>query len=913
VSPREAEVLALLGEHLTNAEIGARLFISARTVESHVASLLRKLGAGDRRALAVVAAAQAAELLRGAGPHGAPPPRLPAPLTPFVGRRAERAALVAALGEHRLVTAIGPGGVGKTRLALEVGGDVADTFPDGVWYVDLVPVTDPVTVAASVARAAGLGEQVGRTSTETLVARFETARALLVLDNCEHVVHGVARLVEVLLATCPGLCVLATSQARLVVPHERPFPVEGLSSRAGGDAVALFTGRAQLAGWEPHAADGERIAALCDGLEGNALAIELAAARVTTVGLDGLEAGLPDRLSLLAGGARSNERHRSLRSAVAWSDGLLSDIERAVLRRCSVFAAAFPAAAAIDVAAGDTIDGVEVIAALGRLADHSLLVVAPRAAGTRYRMLETIRQYGHERLAELDELEEARTRHRVWCASAVDRLRQEPAAGPDADDVVAEARAALGWADGLAGNRLEAHRLALGLAELSFRWGLPTEAQGRYEQAAALAADDHAIAAACHAAAIVAACRLVGDDAVRLHRAAADAARRAGDRRGAALDLLRGAEFYDRFAGIMTTFPPADEAARLLADVRELAGDDDDVAAALAVVSRKAADPAEAIERGARSNDRWLRNAALDWRIARELSRGDPVAACATTQERFDVLDSGDAGGLELAFEFTDALHTATFAHLGAGRLAAARQLIERRRALRFLGDEDDLVVEGWLAVVGALRGHWHEVVQLDERSYAGLVRAERMSAIESALPPAAAAMVHGLRGDDARRRRWLDIVDAVTRTQLRGRGGSRGYGPVFAAMVALHRGDHDEAAAQLAEDPTALDTWQAGVWRQWYAALWAEAGVAAELGDARERVDLARRIVAGNPIAGAIVERTAALVARDPQGLRRAAAALEREGAPYQYARTLVLAGGTERATGVLLLEELGATAMSR
>ena len=227
VSAREAEVLSGVAEHLTNAEIAERLFISVRTVESHVSSLLRKLGVADRRALAGFAAAVT---------DGAVPPRprrtaapLPAALTPFVGRAAECAALAAALAGHRLVTAVGPGGIGKTRLALAVAGEQARRFTGGVWYADLVPVTDGAMVAAALAAALGLGEQPGRSAEETVLAWFGDREALLVLDNCEHLVEGVVVLVERVLAACPGVTVLATSRARLLVPYERVFSVPGMT------------------------------------------------------------------------------------------------------------------------------------------------------------------------------------------------------------------------------------------------------------------------------------------------------------------------------------------------------------------------------------------------------------------------------------------------------------------------------------------------------------------------------------------------------------------------------------------------------------------------------------------------------------------------------------------------------------
>src|SRR5262249_29896651 len=243
---------------------------------------------------------------------------LPAPLTPFVGRAAERAELAAALARHRLVTAVGPGGIGKTRLALAVAAEQAGRFAGGVWYAALVPVNAGAVVA--LAAALGLGEQPGRSAEETVLAWFGDREALLVLDNCEHLVEGVVVLAERVLAACPGVTVLATSRARLLVPHERVFLVPGMTvSGDGGDAVGLFLERAATAGGLAGTADRQRVARICRGLDGVALAIELAAARLPVLGLDGLEAGLDDRLGLLTGGRRLDDRHRSLRSALDWS------------------------------------------------------------------------------------------------------------------------------------------------------------------------------------------------------------------------------------------------------------------------------------------------------------------------------------------------------------------------------------------------------------------------------------------------------------------------------------------------------------------------------------------------------------------------------------------------------------------
>jgi predicted ATPase/DNA-binding CsgD family transcriptional regulator len=422
ISEREAEVLALVGSHLTNAQIAGRLVISVRTVESHVSSLLRKLGVADRRSLADLAP-------RTGDRDGARPasPSLPDPLTSFVGRAAERAVLAAALTQHRLVTAVGPGGVGKTRLAIAVAADVADRHADGAWYVDLVPVTDPAMVGPAVATAFGFGEQPGRSRTDTLLSKLAASDALLVLDNCEHLLDPVTELVETLLQACPQLTVLATSRSRLHVPFEFVFAVPGMAVDDIGesDASRLFLERAAMTGWSPSCAgDHRRIAVICRRLDGVALAIELAAAGLATRGLDGLEAGLTEPLAVLTGGSRLDERHRSVRSALDWSFGLLTGDDRVLLRRTSAFAAPFTATAATVVAGFPPLTPEGVARGLARLAEQNLLVASTRPDGTRYRMLETIRQYGGERMEHAAELDQVRGRHLRWCLETAARVQR---------------------------------------------------------------------------------------------------------------------------------------------------------------------------------------------------------------------------------------------------------------------------------------------------------------------------------------------------------------------------------------------------------------------------------------------------------------------------------------------------------
>ena len=949
VSDREAEVLALIGEHLTNAEIAARLYISVRTVESHVSALLRKLDRADRRALADLAVqlygvaggppSEGPAVAGGAGRDLLLPAPLPSPLTSFVGRAAERAALAEALTGHRLVTVVGPGGVGKTRLALAVAADVTERHRDGAWYVDLVPVSDPAMVGAAVAAALGSGEQLGRSPTDTVVARLGDADALVVLDNCEHLVDGVVEFVERLLSGCPDVSVLATSQARLLLPFESVFPVRGLSlsgdaaeGEGGGDAVALFLDRAAMAGWTPLSTDDlGRIAAICDGLDGIALAIELAAARVAALGLDGLESGLARPLGLLAGAARLDERHRSVRSTVDWSYALLDAEAQAVLRRTAVFARAFAPDAAASVAGFPPLDAGGVAAALARLADHSLLVVLSGPAGTRYRMLHTIRQYGEEQLEQGGEQLDVHRRHLVWCLARAEALDAElpvvGATGPTAtpadpiptdpafDAVADDLRAALGWATGQPDHQVDAHRLGVRLGELTFARGMVSEAQRRYVAAAALAPGEAEASRDLEQGAAVAMCRLAGDDALQLYLAAGDTARRAGEDQRAALDLARAAEIMDRSPGLLSDPPGPERLAEVVAEARSLAGDDPHALAAISVIAfgvdAADLDPAQAehaIAVARAVGDLRLESAALDQLTVVQLERGQLLEAAATSSRRLDLLVGPDS--IRAAFEMSDALHMAALTSIGAGDVPNARRYAQRRRELPF-HREDDYLVVNWLLVLGALTGHWDQVIALSEHFRLGWERAGRLPLRGFASVPAAAGMVCGLQGDDAGRSAWLEIFGHMRQVGADLPGSRTGYAPTFEAILLLHRGQAADAAAALDEDPGALTVWSAVVWRQWYAALWAEAAVLAGRADRDERLGRARSITAGNPVASAIVDRAEALAAEDRPGLQAAAVALAAAECPYQQARTLVLAGGPERTEGERLLAAMGATPM--
>ena len=437
VSAREIEVLEALAEHSTNAEIAARLFISPRTVESHVSSLLRKLEVPDRRALAKLAPSVLRSPPTDGGGRALRP--LPVQLTSFVGRRAERAALAAALTEHRLVTSVGPGGVGKTRLALAVSTDLGHALSGGVWFVSLAAVRDPSYVGPAMARALGLADHGPADAVRAVTRRLASEESLLVLDNAEHVAGAVGVLLEGLLQACPGLVVHVTSRARLMVPFEWTFPVSGLScdpDAEGGpsDAVDLFLRRAVAGGADLDTIDVTRVRHLCRRLDGMPLAIEQAAARLPSLGLDGLEAGLGDRLGLLTGGDRADHRHRSLRSTLDWSYGLLDDAGQAVLRRVSVFPGPFAADDATGVVGWTPASPRAVPSLLAGLAERSLLVTTSDRSGTRYRVPESVRQYGADLLRGSGEYCEVWSRYlrrsSRWTSRRPEPVRDQPAEVP---------------------------------------------------------------------------------------------------------------------------------------------------------------------------------------------------------------------------------------------------------------------------------------------------------------------------------------------------------------------------------------------------------------------------------------------------------------------------------------------------
>ncbi len=347
------------------------------------------------------------------------PGNLPVQGTSFVGRQAEVAELVALVRAHRLVTLTGVGGVGKTRLAVQVAGELVPDFPEGVWLVELAPVGDPASVPDAVATALGVVQQPGLSVTASVAETLAGRHLLVVIDNCEHVIDAVADLVEAILARSTTVTVLATSREGLRVAAEQLWSVPSLGSRDGAEAVELFVERARAvqSGFtldEPGVANA--VAEICQRLDGIALAIELAAARMVSMSPVEVRDHLGDRFRLLAGSRRGLERHQTLRHAVAWSFDLLDDDERRLLCRCSVFAGGFDSTAAVAVCGGEDLDRFATLDLLDSLVRKSLVTAERVGDATRYGMLETIRQFAEEQLAATGRIDDLRDRHAHWFA-----------------------------------------------------------------------------------------------------------------------------------------------------------------------------------------------------------------------------------------------------------------------------------------------------------------------------------------------------------------------------------------------------------------------------------------------------------------------------------------------------------------
>jgi predicted ATPase/DNA-binding winged helix-turn-helix (wHTH) protein len=522
---RAFDVLLILveaeGELVTKEELLARVWPGVVVEESNIqvqVSALRKALGEERNLILTVP-------LRGyrftgevraldAEGHALPPedpgpqaPRqsptnLPAPVSDFIGRETELRELRELLRQSRLVTLVGTGGIGKTRLGLEAARATLEEFPDGVWLAELAPLTDPDLVASAINTALGLQSGAGRWTAERLAAALRGRGLLLVLDNCEHLIGAAAREAETLLRAVPGARILATSQEPLGLEGEctyrlspLEFPAEETAELAATlrhDAVRLFVARARAA--DPHFDLSERnaatIATICRRLDGIPLAIELAAARAAALGIEGLARRLDLRFHVLTGGRRTAlPRHQTLRATLDWSHRLLAEPDRIVLRRLSVFAGSFSLEAAARVVADSALPEWEVIGRIAELVDKSLVVADVAGRERRYRLLETTHAYAMEKLADSGEFGSLARLHalnfRDHVRSALALWEETPsvewleAQAPEIDNI----RVALDWAFGADGDPALGVELAAASYVLWYLLSLTQEGRARLERA----------------------------------------------------------------------------------------------------------------------------------------------------------------------------------------------------------------------------------------------------------------------------------------------------------------------------------------------------------------------------------------------------------------------------------------------
>jgi predicted ATPase len=462
----------------SNSAIAERLVLSERTIENHVAAIYRRLGIGTRVELA---AAFTRDHPTGRIAYSKPAHNLPVQATQLIGRETELQEVSALLGQTRLLTVAGPGGVGKTRLALEVGVGMLGVFPDGVWFFDFGPHSSSEPPAAIVAAALGIRESDDPPGSTALTEALRRRGLLLILDNCERVVAESAALADAILRACPQVRILATSREVLNLAGECVYELLPLQcppsetqvtaeDALGFGSVALFAKCAHTADrlFELNDRNARLVSDICRQIDGLPLAIELAAARAKVLGLPNLAKQLDMRLRILTCGLRSAPlHHQTMRGAIDWSYDLLSETERVLFRRLAIFAGgwALPAAefACTDaqLAIGTIVD------LLSGLVHKSLVVVERDREEPRYRMLDSIREYALEKLDAFNERPAMARRHAQWVADLAERVDTERWSGsrrrwlvtiaPEDDNVRAALRWALESQDGLAvGGRIAA-------------------------------------------------------------------------------------------------------------------------------------------------------------------------------------------------------------------------------------------------------------------------------------------------------------------------------------------------------------------------------------------------------------------------------------------------------------------------
>ncbi|HLX51695.1 MAG TPA: LuxR C-terminal-related transcriptional regulator [Streptosporangiaceae bacterium] len=945
MSQREAEVLQAVGRHLTNAQIASRLHISVRTVESHVSSLLRKFGAADRRELAALAPVTAARPAAADG--GAPVPGLPPYRTSFIGRESERVAVLDALKESRVVSLVGPGGVGKTRLAAktaETAGKEKEKYQLGVHFVDLGLVREPsfAQVVQLVAALVGVTDRGGDLDV-ALHEYLARGRSLLVMDNCEHVLDVVAEFTEKLLANCDGLSVLATSREKLAIAGERAVSILPLPHRrrdgcaAGSEAAALFMDRARAIDPEltPPPA---RVDEVCERLDGMPLAIELAAARCASLGVEGLLAGLNDHLRLLKGSRSAQERHRSLRAVIDWSHDLLDEDERAMFRRLGVFAGGFDLDAALAVSMGYGRGAV--VDLIGRLTDKSLLVHGDGPAGSRWRTLETIRAYALDRLRLAEGGEEARVlaAHLDWAADTADDLERRlvaEAGAPWQDTfkaVVADLRSALDHARSLGtaaaggpgpgGWRARVHRFARALGHLAYASGFVVEACEHYADAAGLASGYREAAADLRSAADAALAIGHNDAAFDWLCESAEQAKEAGDTSGQAIALAYAAIIADRFHLDFSEKKPNELLRELLAEAQDVCPPGDPVATAYITAAkawtklpnRAVPHPilsGEALTAARAANDPVLISGALDAVVNALDQQGRIVEAYRLIRERRELLGQLRWHDPRAGTEIVDTYHMIAAIAVTAGDL---------RGAIKAAKEAQQDEVAHRLPHVGAsklilplvLQGGFDEAFATATDMWGAWQRAGCPPG--DIMGPAVYGVIlaHGLRGNEEGRSLWLTRAHELTRNKMGQMSDSLKPAVAFTeARICLHAGDIGAAMAAIGDYRPKPGGWyDLGYWhslRPYAWAIAAEVAVVAGQPDAGSVLEAAEPAGQENKWAAACLARAQGRLTGDRAALERSVAGWEHIGAEFERACTLVLLDGERAEEGLAKLGELG------
>jgi predicted ATPase/DNA-binding winged helix-turn-helix (wHTH) protein/Tfp pilus assembly protein PilF len=499
VGPHAFDLLTALVErsgHLVTKDelferVWPKLVVEENTLQVHISALRKVLGSGSIATISGRGYRFTPEVTRlhatSTPPIPTPKHNLPHELTSFIGREKEIAELKQLLSKTRLLTLTGAGGCGKTRLAIQGAADVAPAYPDGVWLVEFAALVDPGLVPQMVANALAIAEQPAKSLIETIAESLASRHLLLVLDNAEHVLGACAQLADALLRRCEQLVILVTSRERLGIAGELIYRVPSLSvpgperdatpeQISGCESARLFIERARLQ--LPHFAvtvqSAAALASICRRLDGIALAIELAAPRVRSMSMEELSRHLDQRFGLLTGGSRTAlPRHRTLRSLIDWSYDFLSEAEKAMLRRASVFSGGWTLEAAQQVCSGERVNAEVTLDLLTSLADKNLVAAETLGGATRYGLLETVRHYARDRLREHGEEAHVELQHFAYFLSiAEDARRGHRGANQKAwlDRLESESdnlRAALSWSSTAGGDAAGGLQLA---GSLSWFW-----------------------------------------------------------------------------------------------------------------------------------------------------------------------------------------------------------------------------------------------------------------------------------------------------------------------------------------------------------------------------------------------------------------------------------------------------------